>query len=118
MVSRTAKIRIGMDVIGLMKLEPSPFALETNPPDRIRIDIAGYSEILDAPVPQVVIGYASTDPNGMATDIGRFRYLAKCTAARQERNNDKAHRKYRASSAQAAPRLIQTIEVIHISPAA
>jgi hypothetical protein len=54
----------------------------------------------------------------MATDIGRFRYLAKCTAARQERNNDKAHRKYRASSAQAAPRLIQTIEVIHISPAA
>ena len=59
-----------MDVIGLMKLEPSPFTLETKPPDRIRIDIGGDSEILNAPVPQGVTGYASTDPHGMATDIG------------------------------------------------
>ncbi len=70
MVSRTAKIGIGMDVIGLMKLKPSPFSLETKPPDRIRIDIGGYSEIINAPIPKVVTGYASADPHGMATDIG------------------------------------------------
>jgi hypothetical protein len=69
MVPGTAKICIGMDVIGLMKLEPSPFALKTEAPDRIRIDIGGYSEILNAPVPQVVTRYASTDPDGIASDI-------------------------------------------------
>jgi hypothetical protein len=54
----------------------------------------------------------------MAADIGRFRYLTECTAACQERNKDQAHREYRESPSPAAPRLIQTIEVIHISPAA
>jgi hypothetical protein len=70
MVPGTAKISIGMDIISLMKLEPSTFSLETKAPDRVRIDIGGYSEILNAPVPQVVTRYASTDPDGIAPDIG------------------------------------------------